>query len=489
MLRSCLTAGALAFACATAPAHAQTPCTDGSAGSYACDGVSLQAIVGFSSLGFPGAVGNDSWGWADPETGREYALMGTSSGTSFVDVTDPAAPEVLGRIPTRTGNSIWRDVKTVGNYAYIVSEAFNHGVQIFDLTRLRDVTGAPIVFTPDAVYTGFGNAHNVVALEERDLILGVGTGTCSGGLHMIDVSSPTDPTFAGCFSADGYTHDAQCVVYTGPDADHQNKSICAASNEDTVTFVDVTDPSAPVELGRATYNNTAYTHQGWFTEDQRYFIANDEGDEQSFSLNTRTLVFDASDLDAPFFTGAYLADVRAIDHNLYVRGNYVFEANYRSGLRVLEIGDLSEAELTEVAFFDTFPGSDATSFDGAWNVYPFLPSGTIIVSDIDRGLFVLRMDEFNPLDAAGTPDDQDARLAVFPNPTVSTAQVQLSLGGAQAATVEVFDVLGRRVTTLHDGIVSGETLTLPIGALPAGAYVVRAQSPSFVLTQRLTVVR
>ena len=488
MLRS-LTAGALVLACAAAPAFAQTPCTNGQAGAFDCEGVSLQALVGFSELGFPGAVGNDSWGWADPETGREYALMGTTSGLSFVDVTTPAEPVVIGRLPTRTSNSVWRDVKTVGNYAYVVSEAFNHGIQVFDLTRLRDATGTPVLFDADAVYTNFGSAHNIVSLEERDLVVGVGTNTCGAGLHLVDVSDPLDPTFAGCFSDDGYTHDAQCVVYTGPDPDYQGQSICAASNEDTVTFVDVTDPSDTEEISQVVYNNTAYTHQGWFTDDQRYFIADDEIDESTFGFNTRTLIFDVSDLDNPFFVGPYFSSVPAIDHNLYVRGDFVFQANYRSGLRVLEINDLSDADLTEVAFFDTFPGSNGRGYDGAWSVYPFLPSGTIIVSDIDRGLFVLRVDGFNPLDTAGTPEPTTARLQVFPNPTASTADLRLAMAGAEAATVEVFDLLGRRVATLHDGAVAGETLTVSTGALPAGAYVVRALSDAFSLTRRLTVVR
>ena len=480
---------ALALALPGLSVTAQTPCTNGTAGDYACDGVSLQAVVGFTELGFPGAIGNDSWGWTDPDTDREYALMGTTDGISFVDVTEPTAPVVLGRLPTRTTNTVWRDVKTVGNYAYIGSEAGDHGIQIFDLTRLRDVASPPQLFTSDAVYTGFGNSHNIVTLAERDLVIGVGTGTCGAGLHMVDVSDPLAPTFAGCFSEDGYTHDAQCVIYSGPDPDYQGSSICVASNEDTVTFVDITDPAEPVLLSRAFYPSTAYTHQGWFTEDQRYFIADDEIDESTFQFNTRTLVFDASDLDSPQYVGAHLGPVPAIDHNLYVRGDLVFQANYRSGLRVLRIGDLSEAELTNEAFFDTYPGSDGRGYEGAWNVYPFFPSGNIIVSDRQRGLFVLRLDDFNPVSAEGADTPETLGLAVFPNPTAGPAQLRLTGLGAGPITVDVYDVLGRRVSTLHDGPAASDAFALQIGALPAGTYLVRAHGADFVLTERLTVTR
>ena len=100
-------------------------------------------------------------------------------------------------------------------------------------------------------------------------------------------------------------------------------------------------------------------------------------------------MFDVSDLDAPQYVFAYEAATRAVDHNLYVAGNRVFEANYTTGLRVLELSDLGNEELTEVAFFDTFPENDGVDFAGAWSVYPYLPSGTIIVSDVDNGLFIL----------------------------------------------------------------------------------------------------
>ena len=132
-------------------------------------------------------------------------------------------------------------------------------------------------------------------------------------------------------------------------------------------------------------------HQGWLTEDHRFFLLGDEEDESHFNVPTRTHVFDVSDLDAPMYVFAYEAETASTDHNLYILGNRVFQANYTSGLRVLEFGDLANHELTEIAFFDTFPSSDNTDFSGAFSVYPYLPSGTIIVSDMSNGLFILSM--------------------------------------------------------------------------------------------------
>jgi choice-of-anchor B domain-containing protein len=267
-------------------------------------------------------------------------------------------------------------------------------MQVFDLTRLRGL-GAPQTFSADVVYGDFGNAHNVVINEDTGFAYAVGTNTC-GGLHIIDIRTPNNPMFAGCHSPVD-THDSQCVIYQGPDADHVNSEICVSSNNDRtsdeqlVELVDVTVKSAPVTISSTMYPQSGFAHQGWLTEDHRFFLMGDESDESSFNVPTRTHVFDVSDLDAPVYVFAYEAATAAIDHNLYVLGNRVFQANYTSGLRVLEFGDLANRELMESAFFDTFPASDATAFSGAWSVYPYLPSGTIIVSDVTNGLFILSL--------------------------------------------------------------------------------------------------
>ena len=363
-------------------------CSGGNAGDFSCRGISLRQRVSLESMG--GTAGNDIWGWLDTTSGREYALMGMTNGTAFVDITDPENPVFLGRLPTQTVSSSWRDIKVFQDHAYIVADgAGAHGMQVFDLTRLRGLT-APQTFSADILYSDFGNAHNIAINEDTGFAFAVGTNTCGGGLHMIDISTPNNPLFAGCYAA-ADTHDTQCVSYLGPDADHANSEICVSSDEDHVEIVDVTDKFAPVSISVATYPQTGFVHQGWLTEDQRFFLLGDELDESNFGVPTRTHVFDVTNLDAPTYVFAYEAATTSIDHNLYVLGNRVFQANYTSGLHVLEFGDLANRELQEIAFFDTFPDSNAASFDGAWSVYPYFPSGTIIVSDISNGLFVLSM--------------------------------------------------------------------------------------------------
>ena len=232
------------------------------------------------------------------------------------------------------------------------------------------------------------NAHNLAINETTGFAYAVGTDTCGRGLNIIDISTPNNPLFAGCHATVD-THDTQCVIYQGPDADHTGSEICASSNENHFEIVDVTVKAGPMTIASATHPQLGFVHQGWLTDDHRFFLLGDELDELDFGVPTRTHVYDVSDLAAPVYVFAYEAATVAIDHNLYIVGNRVYQANYTSGLRILEFGNLANSEMTEVAFFDTFPNSDARAFDGAWSVYPFLPSGNIIVSDVSNGLFIL----------------------------------------------------------------------------------------------------
>ena len=372
---------------------AALPCEDGMAGPFPCENVDLEGFVPLAEMG--GVTGNDVWGWTDPETGRDYALMGTSNGTAFVDVSEPTDPVVVGILPTSGVPDfiLWRDIKVYGDHALVVSEHSGHGMQVFDLTRLRDVLVTPTVFTADVVYSEFSWAHNIAVNPDTGFAYVVGSNTCDGGLHMVDVRDPQNPTFAGCFADDGYTHDVQCVIYDGWDGRFRGREICFASNEDTVTIVDVTDKANPVMLSRTGYETAAYTHQGWLTPDQRWFLFGDELDEANETVpNTTTYIMQLRRLTDPSTPVPYFHDTRSIDHNLYIEGQHVYQSNYTAGLRVLTYDrpSLRAGELHEVGFFDVVPGVDEPVFAGTWSNYPFFDSGIVVVSTIESGLFVLR---------------------------------------------------------------------------------------------------
>ncbi|WP_194767323.1 choice-of-anchor B family protein [Tamlana sp. I1] len=367
-------------------------CTDGLADIFPCKDYDLMGHVSLETLGGSGASGTDCWGWVDPSNQKEYALFCASNGVAFVDISTPNAPVLVGKLPTATINSSWRDIKVYKNHAYIVADnAQDHGMQIFDLTRLRNVANPPEIFTADSRYTNFGSAHNIVINEDSGFAYAVGTsrsGTYSGGPLFIDINDPINPIDAGGFP--GYSHDAQAVTYNGPDTEHANKEILIGSNETEIVIVDVTDKANPIELSKISYNSVGYTHQGWFTEDMTYFILGDELDEVNIGINTKTLVFDFTDLDNPKHHTNYFGPSTAIDHNGYVKNNTYYQASYTAGFRALDISDIENKNISESAYFDTYPENNNTEFNGAWSVYPYLPSGNIIISDINRGLFVIR---------------------------------------------------------------------------------------------------
>lgn len=364
------------------------PCVGGRAGPFPCDNVDLLAFLPLGEIG--SGTANDIWGWTDPLTGREYALLGRSTGVSIVDVSTPTAPVYVGDLPTHTVPSLWRGIKVFADHLFVVSEAANHGMQVFDLRAVRSVTARPARFTETAHYAQFGSAHNIVMDTESGHAYAVGTKTCEGGLHIVDIRDPVHPTQAGCYARDGYTHDAQCLVYRGPDARYAGRQVCFAANEDTLTIVDVTAKRAPREISRTGYGGASYTHQGWLTEDQGYLLVDDEGDERAFNHRTRTWIWDVRSLTTPRLIGWFEGRTGAIDHNLFIRGSVAYEANYRAGLSVLDITGVDAARLVERGWFDVYPDDDLPAFNGAWGNYPFLPSGTILVSGIEQGLFLLR---------------------------------------------------------------------------------------------------
>ncbi len=362
-------------------------CVSGMAAGFACDGLNLAKRVTPADLG--GVNGNDIWGWVDPANSDEYALMGMTNGTTFVRVTDPQNPVIVGRLATETTTAPWRDIKVYQNHAFIVADgAGAHGMQIFDLTKLRGVSDNR-VFTQDTHYSGVTNSHNVVINEDSGYAYLVGTNTCDEGLHIIDIRTPTSPAFVTCHDAQPETHDAQCVNYIGPDPDYTSAEICIGSNADSIGVTDVSVKSAPATISNIAYPGLGFVHQAWLDDSHRYLIVNDETDETGQGVNTSTIVLDLLDLDNPVYLYTHRGSKASIDHNLYIIGTKVYESNYTAGLQILEFTGLASDSFTETAFFDTHPESDAATFNGAWSVYPYFPSGNIIVSDIERGLFIL----------------------------------------------------------------------------------------------------
>ena len=382
---------------------------------YSCLNYDLMGRITLEEM--DAEAGNDCWGWIDSTTGREYAIMGVNNGTSFIDITDSTSPIYLGKLPTATVDSSWRDMKVYNDHVYIVSEAGDHGLQVFNLANLRGLDSEQ-VFSADYTDKSFGKAHNIAINEDSGYAYIAGART--KGIYALNLSNPLAPKLELEGSQFGYSHDAQIVNYKGPDQDHFGKEIYIGSNENKVDIVDVTDKSEPKLISTFLYDHQ-YTHQAWLTDDHKYALLGDELDEvdSNYELKadakTRTVIIDLSDLDKPSLHHDYEAETKAIDHNGYVKGTEFFLASYTAGLRVLDILNIDQKSISETGFFNTFidqngsglpnsttvksqdPDGDhsgkkgnSSAFNGAWSVYPFFKSENIIISDINSGLYIVK---------------------------------------------------------------------------------------------------
>ncbi|MPY99099.1 MAG: choice-of-anchor B family protein [Actinophytocola sp.] len=461
------------------------PCVDGMAGPFECDGVDLLGFVPHAE--FDSAGISDIWGWTDPEPGSdgvhdEYVMLGKTNGIAFFRVTDPSNAVYLGELPNPgLVQAVWHDIKVHDNHAFTVSESEQHGMTVFDLTRLRGVE-EPKEWDSDAHYRFNAAAHNIAINEGTGFayIVGGNTGLvvpdqCLSGLHMVDINDPKNPTFAGCYLEEGgpgtaarsvgspatelspaaYVHDTQCVVYDGPDERHAGKEICFNAAENKIVIVDVTNKALPVTLGVMDYPDVGYAHQGWLTDDHGYLVVNDELDEINAlpedsdepGMNTRSIVLDVRDLEDPKVHFEHFHDTVSPDHNNYVHEGLLYQSNYSSGLRVFDtaaVNDPDDPRLEPVGFFDTFPDHSGVTFDGTWSNYPFFESGTIAVSGREEGLFLLRL-----------ADDEAAELGV----EITTAKHPVKVRAGETGTA------GLLVSNVGD---AADSYELTVSDLPEG---------------------
>ena len=336
---------------------------------------------------------NDVWGWTDALDLKEYILLGADNGLCFLKIESGGVPHFMGRLPSHSSYSFWRDVKVVGDFAYVVSEAPGHGLQVFDLTELRNWNEAmgTVIWTESNYITGFSTAHNLAIHEESNTLYVLGSNFQSGGVMIYDITNPLNPELTGNFSEAGYFHDAHIVTYSGPDTDYQGAIILIAANETGMVILNVTDPSDIVQISYSSYNNVHYAHQVWMSDDGLFILMGDELDETSNSVTgTRTLIWDVENLDDPQLTGEHISNLQSTDHNQYISGELTYQSNYKAGLRILNTSQWSSGMLSEVAYFDVYPDNDAMGFSGSWSNYPFFSSGYIAISSIDRGVFVVK---------------------------------------------------------------------------------------------------
>ncbi len=431
--------------------QASIPCVGGAAGEFRCNNLDLLAHVPLTNLGNNNSHGNDIWGHFDLNDNREYALVGLTNGVSIVEVTDPVNPRVVSFIASQ--NTTWRDLKTYQYfdearrrwmaYVYVTADAASVGTMILDLNQLPDKVVQVSSETTDT------SAHNIyisnvdystgVALTNRTAYMHVaGSDKQGGAFNSYSLANPTNPISVYKNEANSrswYSHDVSSLWITDlrreQCVDKNNDcDLMLDYNENEILLWDKTDNTKPFNLARSTYQYVSYVHSGWWTEDRQFISVHDELDEQRYNLNTRVRFFAINNLRAPELAGEYIGPTPAIDHNGYTRGNRYYISNYERGLVVLDISDPRNP--VEAGFFDTYPVADSASFNGAWGTYPFLPSGNILVSDINSGLYVIRD---NTARVQGSVKFSGARLVAKEGEVL---RVSLQRIGGSSGAAEVF---------------------------------------------------
>ncbi|MGI9232295.1 MAG: choice-of-anchor B family protein [Woeseiaceae bacterium] len=439
-----------------------TTCSGGFAGAFPCDSVDLLAHISDRT---PAARGADIWGFIDLNSNREYAIIGYSVGTAVYDVSDPENPREVGFVDGQS--TTWRDIKVYQSwnsaeqrwdaYAYVTADNASDGLFIIDLRELPQRISR-INYSSD-----FAAAHNVylsgtefstgLSLDGMaPMLVLAGPNRSDGRFRSYDLSNPQSPNFVAAPATPAgqpgddrlYMHDAASMRVTDARKDTQCVSASGSPfceilfdfNESTVDIWDVTLPSNPVRLSRTPYANADYVHSGWWSEDKQYLFVQDETDERDRGLSTTLRVFSIGDLAAPSLAGTWTGPTTAIDHNGFVRGNRYYMSNYARGLTILDISNPAQPDL--VGHFDTYPASDTVGFPGAWGAFPFLPSGNVLISDIDSGFYIVADNTLNA--AEGT--------LAFAAPSFSAEEAQQDsvvvrrIGGTQGDVSVAWELVG-----------------------------------------------
>jgi choice-of-anchor B domain-containing protein len=346
---------------------------------------------------------NDVWGYTDPNNGNEYALLGTTTGLSVVNIVNRNAPYETGFFPG--ANSTWRDIKTFGSYAYVTNES-SGGIAIIDLSDPENPVAA-------GTYTGggFSRAHNLYIDTATGLLYSAGANLGVGGTRILDLSNPTAPAEIGNWEG-AYFHDV--MVQNG-------RLYGSAINNATLYVLDVTNPASIATLGTVGGYPNAFTHNAWVTPDDNYVMTTDE------TAGAACRMWDLSGLPNLVQTAAYLPNAATIPHNTHIVGDLAVISHYELGVRIVDVGD--PYNLTELGYYDTWPSGNGGGFNGCWGAYPFFANSPniIVASDLSTGLYVL---EFTPSHGtvAGTVTHEGLPV------TIAGADVELLESANQGAS-------------------------------------------------------
>jgi choice-of-anchor B domain-containing protein len=313
----------------------------------------------------PNVALSNIWGYVDT-LGNEYALVGTQEGMDIIDVTNPNNPQLKFHVPGP--NSIWREVRTHQKYAYVTTEG-GGGLRIVNLSYL-----------PDSIQTRTWTGNNAIAGQlntihalhiDNGFIYLYGSNLANGGVIIASLADPWNPNYLGQYNIN-YVHDG--IV--------RNDTLWGAHiYQGYFSAIDVSNKSNPIVL--ETHNTpTNFTHNTWKSDDNQYLFTTDENSNSFLTCYDVHDLQNIKEMDRVQITPGS----GSIVHNTYIKNDYAFTSWYTDGVVITDVS--RPKNMINVGHYDTSPFS-GDGFHGAWGVYAYLPSGNILVSDIEQGMFVL----------------------------------------------------------------------------------------------------
>ena len=314
---------------------------------------------------------NDVWGYA--KNGREYAIIGSTQAIHIIDVTDPTSPEEIQRIEGTAGGTflIHRDMKVYQDYLYCVADEGSSTLQIIDLSMLPD-TAIQVYNSNEFVIT----SHNLYIDSSQARLYIVGKGSTT---TMLDISNPASPALLVNYPKPGFPLPRLHDAYVEDNIGYLN-----CGNQKGLWVVDFTDPINPLILGTMDdYPDQGYNHSGWMAEDGVHYFMCDETHGKRMKVVD---VSDPTDLKVVKLFSLGLRD-NEIPHNVMVKEGLLYVSHYYDGMQVFDVSN--PLNPIRIAEYDTYPDADAAWYAGNWGIYSFLPSGNILLSDMQSGLFVI----------------------------------------------------------------------------------------------------
>jgi choice-of-anchor B domain-containing protein len=415
----------------------------------------LANVNSYSSVGY-----NDCWGYTAPD-GREYALLGVQNGTSIIDITDPPYDNEVAFIPS--AGSLWKDIKTYRQYAYVVTESPG-GMEIIDLSDLPNSASLA------ATYSGLSRSHNIYIDTTKAILYAEGEG--SQIVRTISLSDPLNPMQLSFFGIE--CHD----IYA-----RNNIAYVSEGGSGSIGIYNLTNSSSPSLLRRINIPANGYVHNAWLSDDSKYLMTTEETHGKTIKL------WDVSNFGSITMTDDYIGP-NNFAHNTHIKGDFAYISHYEAGLRIVDISD--PYDIFEVGHYDTYSGSGY----GCWGAFPFFASGKVLASDVETGLYVVSFSVPTGVDGSVERPIEFAISPNYPNPFNPTTTINYDVPTSSEVMLVIYNVLGQRVRTLVNGVAEPgrykavwdgtNDFGLPVGS---GTYLYRFDAGKFIMTEKMILLK